>query len=323
MVDSCLKCPMCKRGEENWCLMVCTFTYGGKNRHGRSLTVPQGQQTKGGYCTKMVVHERFAIHIPPSYPLEAAGPIMCAGITVYDPMRAYGVRAGTRVGVVGLGGLGITAIKIAKALGCVVTGISRGEAKRQLAIDAGAEVYVATSSAEQMKRCAGSIDLLIDTIPTKHDYSIYIDLLDNDVGKIVFLGLTDALIGAAVCDIVMCGRSRVGMGNIGGTLATQEIINLADKHKIIPHTKIVPVSELNRIIELQDSGNDAGIRYVLDITGSLTEDKLDGISCGEPPKLNPYVIGLTKLGIVQEVFKMSWQHVCCAKRRKRWASKKD
>eukprot|EP00927_Polykrikos_kofoidii_P002731 TRINITY_DN1108_c0_g2_i1.p1 TRINITY_DN1108_c0_g2~~TRINITY_DN1108_c0_g2_i1.p1 ORF type:complete len:438 (-),score=47.34 TRINITY_DN1108_c0_g2_i1:165-1382(-) len=313
MVDSCLNCSNCNTGDENWCKRGLVPTFGGKNPHGRCATYPEGEQTKGGYCSKMVVHEHFGILIPKSYPLEAAGPIMCAGITMYDPLKAHGVKAGSRVGIVGLGGLGITGIKIAKALSCHVVGMSRGEAKRQTAIDEGADEYIATASAEQLTKHAGSLDLILNTIPGNHDYGIYMPLLTN-AGKMVMLGQNKTTAAAFALKYVACGRCPVEMSLIGGIANTQELINLCDKHKITPMTKVVHVSEINRIIEMLDFGNDAGLRYVLDLAGSLTEDTFDQISCGDPPKLNQHSSGKPTSGMIPEMVNMLFRFVLCRKR---------
>eukprot|EP00931_Biecheleriopsis_adriatica_P069245 TRINITY_DN43104_c0_g1_i1.p1 TRINITY_DN43104_c0_g1~~TRINITY_DN43104_c0_g1_i1.p1 ORF type:complete len:419 (-),score=52.29 TRINITY_DN43104_c0_g1_i1:213-1469(-) len=312
MVDACLQCEMCKAGEENKCQKKMVWTYGSPNLHGRAGIADGGRQTKGGYSNKFVVHEHFGIKIPSSYPLESAGPIMCAGVTVYSPMKRANVGPGSKVGVVGLGGLGLTAIQIANALGASVTAISRSEAKKKLAVDAGAADYIATAKADQMAEGVGSLDLIINTIPSNHDYSVYCPLL-NEGGKMCMLGLTNAFVAAFALEGLACGKCCIQMSNIGGISATQEIIDLADKHKIVPHTKVCPVTELNKIFELCDSGNDAGLRYVLDIAGTLTEETFDKISCGDAPKLAE-TQGFSVRGILNELVSMTIHQVLCRKR---------
>lgn len=176
LVDSCRSCRKCRNGEEQMCIRQAVGTYGSKvdttpsqrNKQGRSAT-PCGY-TLGGYTSKMVVDEHFAIRIPDGYPLEAAGPVMCAGITMYDPLVKLNAGAGTHVGVAGLGGLGQLGIKIAKAMGCKVTVISRSEAKRAHAISCGADAYIASSSADDLIAASGSLDIILNTIPCYHDY---------------------------------------------------------------------------------------------------------------------------------------------------------
>jgi len=128
--------------------------------------------TLGGYTTQHVVHESFGVKIPAGYPLEAAGPVMCSGVTLYDPMRVYGVKAGTRVGVIGIGGLGSIGVKIAKALGATVTAVTRSAGKAELARKCGADAVVISSDAASMAGAAGSIDLLLNTIPFEHDLCV-------------------------------------------------------------------------------------------------------------------------------------------------------
>lgn len=310
MVDSCLNCVACQKGDENMCRKQNTATYQGDDKHGRAATYPVGGKTIGGYSTKMVVHERFAILIPKSYPLECAGPIMCAGITMYEPLKVYKAKAGSKVGIVGLGGLGLTGIKIAKALGCSVTAISRGEGKRAMAAQCGADSYIASSSSEQMAAGAKSFDLILDTIPSYHDIKPYQRLVTEE-GKLVILGLSSLLLAGLAVDALTGGRSTVTASGIGGIANTQEVINLCDKHKILPPVKVCPVHELNRIYELLDSTNDAGLRYVLDLEGSLNESTLEKCTL-PPPKLGTPVANPTLGGIVSDCFSMLSLHWGCA-----------
>jgi|ERR1712216_491447 len=166
MVDACLECKQCKQGNENMCKKGMVQTYGDKDKFGRAAVWPNEQgkgYTFGGYSSKMVVHEHFGIQIPKNYPLEAAGPVLCSGITMYEPLKTHGCKKGTRVGVIGLGGLGIMGIKIAKEMGAVVTAISRSEAKKDLAMKCGADNFIATSNAEAVADATGSLDLILDT----------------------------------------------------------------------------------------------------------------------------------------------------------------
>lgn len=168
MVDACLSCASCTRGEEQKCARGNVATYNGRDKHGRAASYPAGGATLGGYTTRMVVHERFGIKLPEGYPLEYAGPVMCAGVTLYDPLRRYGAGPGARVAIIGLGGLGQMGVCIAKAMGCHVTAVSRAEAKRQLAQACGADAYVPSADAAAMKAAHGSCDLVLNTIPADH-----------------------------------------------------------------------------------------------------------------------------------------------------------
>ena len=196
MVDSCGRCRACQAGEEQRCAAGNVATYGGTDKHGRAAQVPSGRQTLGGYTDRFVVHENFGIKIPESYPLELAGPVMCAGVTMYDPINAFGAGMGTRVGVVGLGGLGQFGVKIAKARGCVVTVISQNKSKEAFARRCGADEFVVSSDADDFARRAKTLDLILNTVPVYHEYAKYRALLVDRGGRQVMLGLHTGFIGA-------------------------------------------------------------------------------------------------------------------------------
>lgn len=166
LVDSCGRCAACVAGEQQKCRRGMVATYGSRDTHGRAAS-PCGY-TLGGYTNIFVVHEDFGIRIPRGFPLEAAGPIMCSGVTLYDPLRRYG-RPGDRVGVVGLGGLGVIGIKIARAMGFRVTAITRSANKSALAMKAGADRVVLSDGAGQLDAAAGTVDLLLNCVPDEHD----------------------------------------------------------------------------------------------------------------------------------------------------------
>lgn len=299
MVDSCLTCAACKRGEEQKCSKQ-VATYNGKDFSGRAATGPGApQHTLGGYSDKMVVHERFAVIIPKTYPLECAGPVMCAGVTLFDPLRRYGAGKGTRVAIVGVGGLGQMGIRIAKALGCVVTAITRTAGKADFARECGADEVIVSTDAEQMLRArrARALDLVLNTIPSEHDYSPYTALLSGG-GRQIMLGLNTGLIAGMVVNGLCCGRSRVAGSGIGGIEATQAVIDLCDKHGIKPFIKVVPVENLNRVYEELEKCNESGARFVLDIAGSLNEDAFKRCAEAAPPNLGPPAPPLTLSAII-------------------------
>ncbi|KOO22311.1 alcohol dehydrogenase [Chrysochromulina tobinii] len=255
--------------------------------------------TLGGYSDKMVVHERFAVIIPKTYPLECAGPVMCAGVTLFDPLRRYGAGKGTRVAIVGVGGLGQMGIRIAKALGCVVTAITRTAGKADFARECGADEVIVSTDAEQMLRArrARALDLVLNTIPSEHDYSPYTALLSGG-GRQIMLGLNTGLIAGMVVNGLCCGRSRVAGSGIGGIEATQAVIDLCDKHGIKPFIKVVPVENLNRVYEELEKCNESGARFVLDIAGSLNEDAFKRCAEAAPPNLGPPAPPLTLSAII-------------------------
>ena len=281
MVDSCLECKACKSGEEQKCSKQ-VGTYNGKDWSGRAAG-DDDKVTKGGYSSKMVVHERFAISIPKTYPLEAAGPVLCSGITLYDPLKKFPVKKGTKVGIVGLGGLGCIGLKIAKSMGATVTAISRSDNKRELALKCGADDYLVSTDSKAMAKRAKSLDLVVNTIPSYHDSTLYTKLV---TGKHVMLGLSSAGIAAMLATTITFGKSKVTFSGIGGIQNTQEVIDLCAKENILPETEVRPVSDLNRIYELIDQTNDAGKRYVLDIANMLTDS--DTTDTGPPTKLSKH-----------------------------------
>lgn len=231
----------------------------------------------------MVIHERFAVLIPKSYPLEKAGPLLCAAITMYDPLIHFGAKPGMRVGIAGLGGLGTMGVKLAKALGCVVTVISRSESKRAYATSIGADSYVAMSDAAQLAKATKSLDLILDTISADHAVMPYLSMLDVS-GSVIVLGLCTEPHAVPQLPLLF---NRVGIHGsiIGGIRATQEVVDLCAAKKIYPETKLVPVSELNRVFEELAKGNDTGLRYVLDIGNTLNQGAFAACADVAPTKL--------------------------------------
>jgi len=299
MVDSCGKCKSCRSGNENKC-MYQVQTYQGKDLNGRAAVWPPKSRTLGGYTDVMVVHENFAINIPKHFPLEAAGPVMCAGVTMYDPMLQHGVKAGDKVGIVGLGGLGSLGTKIARALGCEVSVISRSHGKDDLAFAAGASNVIASTSEEDMAKHAGSLDIIINTVPVYHDYNAYMPLLNraSRIGKQVLLGLHEGIGAGFILNAVTFGCSRITSSGIGGIPATQAVIDLCAKHDIRPDLEIVGASKLNSVYQQLDDSNDSGKRFVIDIS-TIKE----GLVCDDPaPRLKDYK-GMTIRSIVGEFAK--------------------
>jgi len=249
----------------------------------------------------MVCDEQFCIDIPQDYPLEMAGPLMCAAITMYDPMKKYGVKQGTEVGIVGLGGLGQMGIKLAKAMGARVTIISRSASKAAQAKTMGADDFVASIDKEDMAKHAKKLDLIINTVPLYHNYVAYHPLLKKR-GYQVILGLHKAFAAALAVDALTGGRSRVKNSLIGGIANTQEVVYLCAKNKIYPEIKVMPVEELNNIFSKLDSNNDEAIRYVLDIGNTLNE-KAVGKCVAPAPKLKKFEGGIAIPAVLRET---SW-----------------
>jgi len=288
-VDSCLKCSECAKGREQWCKKDGTLTYNSpKTPHGRASFKgckingkPVGA-TLGGYSTVMVVHEHFGVKIPEGYPLEVAGPVMCSGVTVYSPMKEHGLTKGSKLGVIGLGGLGLTAIKIGQALGAEVSGISRGMKKEPLARESGATGFISSTDPAHMAAAAQSFDLIVDTIPFPHDPTSYNALL-KPTGKYVFLGMNEQFLGTFFATKLGVGSGNYRISNTGSLSDTQEVINLCAEKNVVPSTKLISVNEINMAFERLCSGNDDAIRFVIDMS-TLTDQVQE--TCNAPaPKL--------------------------------------
>ena len=313
MVDSCQACAACRRGEQQFCARM-TATYGGAPRERSAVGPGAPAWTLGGYTTAHVVDERFCVIIPRGFPLEMAGPVMCAGVTVFDPLRRHGAGAGTRVGVVGVGGLGGLAIKIAKAMGCVVTAITRSPAKAAAARRGGADAVLVSTDAGAMSQARASLDLILDTVPASHDLAPYRALLApgrTPAGRqrrLVILGLSPELVAGFVMDIVACGGSRVVGGNIGSVECTQAVIDLCAEHKIYPDVEVIPVEGLHPAYTALAAGNDSSVRYVLDLA-SLDEGAADRCRAVPPPNLGPAPPAISPLSIISSILGM----LCCCR----------
>ena len=256
MVDSCRHCTPCDQGLEQFCEEGFTATYNGRDRHDGSLTF-------GGYSEAVVVSERFVVKIPDALELEAAAPILCAGITTYSPLRHFGVKPGHRVGVAGMGGLGHMGVKFAKALGAEVTLFTRSESKRAEAKRQGADHVVISTDPEQMAAVAGKLDFVLDTIPVPHDLNPYLNSLTHD-GVHIVVGLI-APVEPALHAGNLVGKRRVLAGSlIGGMPETQEVLDFCAEHGIRCDTEMLPIQNINQAYERMKRG-DVKYRFVIDM----------------------------------------------------------
>ena len=271
IIDSCLDCGTCKGGDEQYCEKGgSTHTYNSLKNHGH-IGGNQETQNFGGYSGSNVVHEHFIIKIPDDMPLEKAGPIMCAGITMYDPLRHWGAtkEGGPKmcIGIVGVGGLGTMGIKMAHALGHRVVAISTSAGKEELAKGKGADAFVVSTDGASMAKEAGKLDLIINTVSAAHEVSHYLSLLKTN-GTIVQLGLVPQ--PHSVCQLpLIFGRKSVSGSLIGGIPATEECLAFCAKHNITPDTQLVEASEIDWAWDQLTTVNKDGIRYVIDIQKSL------------------------------------------------------
>jgi len=228
-------------------------------------------QNFGGYSGSEVVNQHFIVKIPAGIPLEKAGPIVCAGITVYDPLRYWGATKGVKmtIGIIGIGGLGTMGIKLSSLLGHRVVAISRGSDKEAMAKEKGADAFVNSKDPESMKSESGKIDLILNTISAAHQLGDYLPLLRND-GTIVQLGLVVENHSFSQMKL-LGGRKKVAGSNIGGIAATEELLALCEKHQLFPDTQLVEASQIDWVWE-QLHHNSDGVRFVIDTKKSLESE---------------------------------------------------
>jgi len=256
MVDSCLSCDQCHHGEEQFCREGMVGTYSGQDR-------TSGELTQGGYSKHIVVREEFVLNVPEGLDLAKCAPILCAGITTYSPLRTWNVGPGSRVGVIGLGGLGHMAIKIAAAMGAHVTAISRSDKKKQQVLSYGAKDLLVSSDEAAMQAHANQFDVIINTIPVKHDFTPYIPLLDID-GTQVLVGQVGELAESNSVPLLM-GRRRVAGSLIGGIAQTQEILDFCALHNILPEVEMINMDQINDAFDKLKQG-DMASRFVIDMS---------------------------------------------------------
>ena len=261
MVDSCQECDQCDNHEEQYCRNGMTPTYGAKDRIDETIT-------QGGYSKHIVVREEFVLNVPEKLDLSKAAPILCAGITTYSPLRTWNVGKGTRVGVIGLGGLGHMAVKLAVAMGAEVTVISRSKAKEEDAKAIGAKGILASTNPSEMEAAANSFDFILDTAPVKHDVTPYLPLLDID-GSLIIVGQVGPLEEPMTMPLVF-GRRRIGGSLIGGIKETQEVLDFCAEHNIHPECEMIRMDEVNKAFDHLSKG-DVAHRFVIDMSSLKLE----------------------------------------------------
>jgi uncharacterized zinc-type alcohol dehydrogenase-like protein len=264
LVDSCQTCPSCESGQEQNCAKGPTATYNGRDRHTREITL-------GGYSERIVVRETFVLRVPEALDMKYAGPLLCAGITVWTPLRRYGVGKGSKIAVVGLGGLGHMAVKLAVALGAEVTVITTSEHKAADARALGAANVLLSKDPKAMQAAASRFDFILDTIPSKHNVNPYLMLLARN-GVLVLVGALEPLEAVHGALLVMNNRSIAG-SLIGGLPATQELLDFCAEHNVLPDCEIVDVRDINTAFRRMQA-NDVKYRFVIDM-GTLRDVKLD------------------------------------------------
>ncbi|XP_062100731.1 probable mannitol dehydrogenase [Humulus lupulus] len=260
LVGSCRSCEDCSNDLENYCPKM-VLTYGGAKYF-------DGTTTHGGYSDFMVADEHFLVRVPNGIALDAAAPLLCAGITVYSPLKYYGLdKPGAHVGIVGLGGLGHVAVKFAKAMGAKVTVISTSPNKKDEAIQRfGADSFLVSSDQAQIKAATSTMDGIIDTVSAFHPLLPLIGLLKSH-GKLVMVGAPDKALELPILPLIF-GRKAVVGSCVGGMKETQEMIDFAAKHNITPDIEVVPMNYVNTALQRLSKG-DVRYRFVIDIGNTL------------------------------------------------------
>ncbi|WP_460539589.1 NAD(P)-dependent alcohol dehydrogenase [Glycomyces halotolerans] len=254
MVGSCGECDRCRRGEEQYCKEGNTPTYAGIDA--------DGTITQGGYSTHIVVDEHFVLKVPESIPYEAAAPLLCAGITLYSPLRHWNAGPGAKVAIVGMGGLGHMGVKLAHELGAEVTVLSQSLKKQEDALRLGADHYFATSDPRTFATLRDSFDLVVNTVSADIDVNAYLGLLAVD-GTMVNVGAPVAPMPVAAFSLLMKRRSFAG-STIGGIRETQEMLDLCGERGIGSEVEVISADRVNEAYE-RVLASDVRYRFVIDV----------------------------------------------------------
>ena len=253
LANSCRECVNCERGEEQFCLNGSVGTYAAPDRDGTS--------TQGGYSTHVVVDEHFVLKVPEGLDPAAAAPLLCAGITTYSPLRKWGAGPGKQVAVVGLGGLGHMAVKLAHAMGAEVTVLSQSLKKQEDAERLGADHYFATSDPDTLKQLAWRFDLIINTVSADLDINSYLRMLAVD-GALVNVGLPTAAFPIKPRSLIY-GQHSVSGSMIGGIPQTQEMLDFCAEHGIGSEIEVIGADKINEAYE-RVIASDVRYRFVID-----------------------------------------------------------
>ncbi|GAA2637251.1 NAD(P)-dependent alcohol dehydrogenase [Paractinoplanes durhamensis] len=255
IVDSCGQCPMCAIGQENFCYQRAVSTYGGTDRI-------DGTETRGGYSREYVLREKFAYHLSAGLDPAAAAPLMCAGITMWEPLRAAGIGPGSRVAVAGLGGLGHLGVKLAVALGAEVTVLSRTPDKAADARALGATDLLLTADDDALKQAFGRFDLILDTIAAPHDFSPLLSLVAFE-GTLSILG-APLETTVRIMDLTF-GRKNLTSSGTGGTKHTAELLAFCAEKGITADVEVLPSAQVEEALTRLEKG-DVRYRFVLDMS---------------------------------------------------------
>lgn len=259
MVDSCRTCDNCKESLEQYCDAFPILTYNGKDKLDQSPTY-------GGYSTQIVVNQDFVLTVPKEFKEKdypGVAPLLCAGITTYSPLRHWGVTRGSRVGIVGLGGLGHVAIKIAHALGAHVVVFTTSPNKIQDAKKLGADEVVISKNPDEMKKYTKSLDFIMDTVAASHNLDNYLELLKRD-GTLCLIGAPETPHPSPTVNQLIFGRRQISGSLIGGIKETQEMLDFCAKHHITADIEMIPIQKINEAYDRMVK-SDVKYRFVIDI----------------------------------------------------------
>ena len=255
MVNSCQQCRYCEAGLEQYCERGATFTYNSIDK--------DGTPTYGGYSQAIVVDENFVLHIPDELPLDKAAPLLCAGITLFSPLRHWKAGPDTRLAIIGLGGLGHMGVKLGAAMGIKVSVLSQSLKKMEDGLRLGASEYYATADRDTFKKLRNSFDLILNTVSVNLPMSDYLSLLDVD-GTLVELGVPEHPMEVPAFPLFVKRRSLAG-SNIGGIAETQEMLDFCAKHGVTPEIEVIPPDYVNEAYE-RVLASDVRYRFVIDIS---------------------------------------------------------
>jgi len=256
IVGSCGECESCKEGFEQFCDVGVTFSFNSPDKY-------LGKATYGGFSESYVADEKYMLRIPEILDLASSAPLLCAGITVYSPLKHWKAGPGKQVGILGIGGLGHIAIKMAKAMGAHVVVFTTSDSKLEDARRLGADEAVLSTDTEQMKQYINKIDFIIDTVSAKHDVNTYLNLLKHD-GSVVLVGLPPESLEIGAFSVVH-GRHSFSGSNIGGIAETQEMLDFCAKHNITADIELIKVEEINEAFVRLQKG-DVKYRFVIDLS---------------------------------------------------------
>ncbi|SRR5579883_141863 len=254
-VDSCRECHSCKQGLEQYCEKGLHLTYNSVEKDGKTPTY-------GGYSTQIVVDENYVVKLPDNLPMEKVAPLMCAGITTFSPLRHWKIKPGDKVAVVGLGGLGHMAVKIAAALGAEVSVLSTSNKKKEDALRFGAKHFINTTDEKAFTDYANQFSVIINTAAGKTNLDQYVSLLKLD-GTMVMVGLPEEPSTLGAFPLIIKRRSIAG-SVIGGIKETQEMLDFCSKHGISADVELIPIEKINEAYDRMVKG-DVRYRFVIDI----------------------------------------------------------